>query len=401
MNLKLKKITYTLILTLLFAYIFWEVYWYLIVELSCIKWHSHIMLFLTPIILIILFNDWKNRKPTKLNVSILLVFITLFLWESFLTVTGINKTQLEKTLGYNVETNTHNSYQQYYHIHYPSEKINIKKSEFTFDRITNKLGYSDYEIQKRKSKNEIRILCLGDSFTEGDGAPFEKSYVFQLREKFLKSSKYYVFNAGICGSDPFFNYINYRERLKKYEFNILLQTLSSNDMNDINQRGGMERFKRKNVEYRNPNSLFIKHVYIISYVGRSFLQFMDYNENELFLANSNIKKDCKKTINLMNLYNKTTTKNNSKFVLILLPNKKEVEEDYPDYFKKMLEKIRKIKGIYIIDLRKFYRIEMLKSNDDFINNNWWEEDWHHKPEGYKMMAKSIYLGLKNHKLINP
>jgi hypothetical protein len=42
---------------------------------------------------------------------------------------------------------------------------------------------------------------------------------------------------------------------------------------------------------------------------------------------------------------------------------------------------------------------MLKSNNDFINNNWWDEDWHHTPEGYKMMAKSIYLGLKNHKLI--
>ena len=396
-DLKLKNITYFLVLSLIFTYISWEVYWYFTVGLSFIKWHTHIMLFLTPIILIILYNDWQNRKPTKLNVSILLVFITLFVWESFLTFSGINKTQFEKTLGYNVETKTQDNYQQYYHIHYPNEKLNIKKPEFTFKRITNKLGYSDFEIQKRKSKKEIRILCLGDSFTEGDGASFEKSYVFQLREKFLKSSNCYVFNAGICGSDPFFNYVNYRDRLKKYDFDILLQTLSSHDIvDDIQKRGGMERFKRKHVEYRNPNS-FVKHLYIISYVGRSFLNILGYNE--LFITQNDTEKDCEKTVNLFNQYIKTIEKNNSKLILIILPSKEEVVNDYPNYFKKSIEKIKRTKEIYIIDLRKFYRIEMLKSNNDFIKNNWWDEDWHHTPEGYKMMAKSIYLGLKNHKLI--
>jgi len=208
MDLKLKNITYILILTLLFTYISWEVYWYYKVGLSCIKWHSHMMLFLTPIILIILFNDWQNRKPSKLNVSLLLLFFTLFIWESFLTVTGINKTQHEKQLGYTIENNRINSIQNYYHIDFPSKKILLNKPEFTFSRTTNKLGYSDYEIQSRKSAKEIRLLCLGDSFTEGDGAPFEKSYVFQLRDKFLNSTNYYIFNAGKCGSDPFFNFIN-------------------------------------------------------------------------------------------------------------------------------------------------------------------------------------------------
>lgn len=400
MALKLKNITYFLILSLIFAYISWEVYWYFTVGLSCIKWHTHIMLFLTPIILVVLYNDWLNRKPTKLNVRFLIVFITLFVWESFLTFSGINKTQHEKLLGYNVENYRINSYLNYYHIDFPNKKIHFKNPEFTFERTTNKLGYSDYEIKYRKSKKEIRMLCLGDSFTEGDGASFEKSYVFQLRKKFLKSSNYYVFNAGKCGSDPFFSFVNYRDLLNNYDFDFVLQTLSSSDINDdIRKRGGMERFKKKYItEFRKPN-LIVQHIYVISYVGRSFLNAFGFNE--LFMTRNNIEKDCKKTIDLLKLYSKTIEKYNSKFVLIILPNKKEVEEDYPDFFKKTVERIKKNKGIYIIDLREYYRIEMLKSNKNFINNNWWDKDWHHKPKGYLMMAKSIYQGLKNHKLIKP
>jgi hypothetical protein len=191
-----------------------------------------------------------------------MVFFTLFIWESFLTISGINKTQHEKQLGYAIENNRINSFLNYYHIDFPNKKIQLKKPEFTFERTTNKLGYSDYEIQYRKSKKEIRLLCLGDSFTEGDGAPFEKSYVFQLREKFLKSPNYYVFNAGKCGSDPFFSFVNYKDILKNYDFDIVLQTLSSSDIeDDINKRGGMERFKKKYIVVNDEDDIMRINTY--------------------------------------------------------------------------------------------------------------------------------------------
>lgn len=399
MDLKLKHITYILILTLFFAYISWEVYWYFNVGLSCIKWHSHIMLFLTPLILIIIFNDWKNRKPSKLNVSLFMVFFTLFIWESFLTISGINKTQHEKLLGYIIEENSLNGFHNYYHINYPNQKIQIKKTEFIFSRTTNDLGYSDYNIRSRKNKNEVRILCLGDSFTEGDGAPFNKSYVFQLRDKLLKPYKYYVFNAGKCGSDPFYNFVNYRDILKKYEFDIVLQTLSSSDiLDDINKRGGMERFKKKYlIDYRKPNST-LKNIYTMSYVGRSFLEFLGFNE--LFVTKNKTSEDSKKIIELMNQYYLLTKKHNSKLVLVILPNKNEVKEDYPVFFKNTIETVKKNNDIYIIDLRNYYRNVMTKNRENFFKKNWWEEDWHHTPNGYKMMADGIYSSLKKSKFVH-
>ena len=399
-SLKTKKIIYSLFILFFAFYISWEFYWYSIVGLSCIKWHSHIMLFFIPLSSIIIYNDWLTKKPSKLNVSLILVFLTLFIWESTLTILGTNKTQQEKMLGYNVDQiNEQNNYEQYYHINEPNKTFHIKKPEFTFDRKTNSLGYSDYELVKRKSKNETRILCLGDSFTEGDGAPFEKSYVYQLRENFLKSPNYYVFNAGKCGSDPFFNFLNYRDILRKYDFNIVLQTLSSSDLyDDIKKRGGFERFKKKYVlKYRQPNS-FIKHGYIMSYVGRSFLQFLGYNE--LIVTNEANEIDCNKTLDLLNKYQEETKKNKTKFVLILLPNKKEVVEYYPLFFIQLVNKIKKNKSIYIIDLRELYKNKMREFKGDFINSNWWEEDWHHTPQGYSMMANCIYQGLIQKGLVN-
>jgi len=388
-----KKIVYLFILIGIVFYLFWEIFWYRIVGLSCIKWHSHIMLFLVPILILVIYNDWFDRKPNRLNTSLLLIFLTLFIWESILTISGKLKTQNEKVLGYNpIQNQSLNKYQQYYHIDFPNRKIEIKKEEFVFIRTTNKLGYSDFEIKNRKSKKEIRVLCLGDSFTEGDGADFEESYVYQLRKNYLKSPTYYVFNAGKCGSDPFFNFVNYRDILCKYDFDIILQTLSSSDLaDDIKKRGGIERFQNKyTLKHRKPNT-FIEHLYIMSYVGRSFLHFFGYNE--LLITNDVLEEDIEKTSQLVKEFQKTAYLNNAKLILILLPNKKEVIEEYPVYFERTISKIKKNQSIDIIDLRTYYRASMRKNPSNFIDKNWWNEDWHHKPKGYLMMANSIFNGL--------
>ncbi len=395
-----KKIVYLFILIGIVFYLFWEIYWYRIVGLSCIKWHSHIMLFLIPILILIIYNDWFDRKPNRLNSSLLLIFTTLFIWETILTISGKLKSQQEKVLGFNVDQNQgFSNYQNYYHIDLPNRKIEINKEEFVFKRTTNKLGYSDFEIKNRKSKKEIRVLCLGDSFTEGDGADFEESYVYQLRKNYLKSPTYYVFNAGKCGSDPFFNFVNYSDILCKYDFDIILQTLSSSDLaDDIKKRGGIERFQNKyTLKYRKPNT-FIEHLYIMSYVGRSFLHFFGYNE--LLITNDVFEEDIEKTTQLVKKFQMTAFKNKARLILILLPNKKEVSEDYPNYFKRTINKIKKNKSIEIIDLRVYYRKAMKKNPTDFIKKNWWNEDWHHKPKGYLMMAHSIFRALVEKKVIS-
>src|SRR5690606_15926401 len=107
----------------------------------------------------------------------------------------------------------HGSLENYYHVSPPNTNITITNREnVVYKRQTNSLGYSDIEWNIKKDTNEIRILCIGDSFTEGDGTPIDSTYVKLLEENFHKNgyTNVNIMNAGKCGSDPFFGYMNYK-----------------------------------------------------------------------------------------------------------------------------------------------------------------------------------------------
>lgn len=75
---------------------------------------------------------------------------------------------------------------------------------FTIDApvSTNSLGLRDDEFPIQKPEGEIRILCLGDSFTFALGVRFEDLYV-QILERLLAerhpSHRFQVINAGVAG----------------------------------------------------------------------------------------------------------------------------------------------------------------------------------------------------------
>jgi hypothetical protein len=84
-----------------------------------------------------------------------------------------------------------------------------KKSEFKYEHRYNSLGLRNDEIKTPKPANEYRILGLGDSFTEGIGAPQDSSWLPLLQNILQqKTSQYKIncINAGHAGSDPVFDY---------------------------------------------------------------------------------------------------------------------------------------------------------------------------------------------------
>ncbi len=56
--------------------------------------------------------------------------------------------------------------------------------EFRYTRMSNNLGLSEENIPEVKPANEFRIIGLGDSFTEGVGAPYDSTWVKQLEKIF-------------------------------------------------------------------------------------------------------------------------------------------------------------------------------------------------------------------------
>ena len=72
------------------------------------------------------------------------------------------------------------------YVHSPNQELYYedRHKEFWYKLSCNSLGLRDIEHTIKKEKNEFRILCLGDSFTEGYGVDFEDSWPRQLSRIF-------------------------------------------------------------------------------------------------------------------------------------------------------------------------------------------------------------------------
>lgn len=393
-----KGIFYLLLIFITLSYLAWECYWFSKVGLACIKWHSHLMLFFIPLYSTVMYFDWRRKKPNKGVVLILLLLFSLFVCETSLIFTDAIKTIDEKELGYNVFTKQSNRL-KYYHIDPPNTHKVITCEEFNFKRHTNSLGYSDFEITlKQKTDSALRVLCLGDSFTEGDGVKFEESYVSHLRKRYLKAPNYYVFNAGKCGSDPFFNYVNFKDILSTYNFDWVIQTLQTHDLeSDFKTRGGLERFDKMYSLETDGNLTYADYVNYISYVGRVVVNFEKLIKP---YSNSN-KKYTKPTVDLFRKYTKLTRRFDAKLILVIFPSKFEVVNGYPKTFLKTIHLLKGNPRLKIIDLRPFFVSRYNQKKKTFIQSHWWVEDGHHNSKGYLMMAQGVYNGLKNAKMIKP
>lgn len=378
-----KKIITVFFYTFLFAYIVWEFYWYNKVGLTFIKWHTHLLF---PFILFLfLYYIFKLLKASKKHINTLFVIYLCFhFFEIFVQITGIGKTPNEKKLGYYSTHYPLSTIENYYWIDKPNTKKILSTNEFKFTRFTNKMGYSDIEWKEKKEPDEIRILSLGDSFTEGDGAHKDSTYPSFLKHLFKKENfNVSVLNAGKCGSDPFFNFMNYKDRLINYHPDIILQTISTQDiMFDLPQRGGLERFEDNlKLSFQHKNKIR-KLIFALCYTSRPIYYAVGYKRLMRIKTNKEVISGIK---NLFNKYESLTLKNDCKLIIVIHPLKEEVENGYNDITKSVINFLKK--KYEVIDLRSYYKRK---------KNCYWIEDSHFNSKGYEIMAKGIYENLKQY-----
>ena len=198
-------------------------------------------------------------------------------------------------------------------------------------------------------------------------------------------------NSGIAGDDPCVNYVNYRDRLVAYHPDLIIQTLSSNDINtDIAVKGGLERFQ-KDGKVQLPPAPWWEPVYALSYVARTFFTALGYNELLIKIPFSTDVKDKldKKTVELFKAYAKEVGSSGAKLIVVLQPNQGEVVQQHYDYeMKNIIPTVQPLDNIFIIDLLPYYSNEFANSKDS-IGNYYWEQDGHHNSKGYFIMAKGV------------
>ncbi|MFT6210339.1 MAG: lysophospholipase L1-like esterase [Bacteroidia bacterium] len=200
------------------------------------------------------------------------LLIPLTITEIYLRIDGGFDTYAEKT---------GNPYRSYYNLEPPSlywnHPINatytINQGDFSYEYETNELGLREKRNAiSRPDTSAFRILTLGDSFTEGFGAVTDSAWPRVLQTSFetaiSHSKKIQVYNAGMAGSDPFFNYRMLKDKLLPFTPNLIIQTINTSDLSDYLFRGGMNRFRENKVVFRK--GPWWELLYRFSYTFRLF-----------------------------------------------------------------------------------------------------------------------------------
>lgn len=395
-RLTIKIPIWLMILSFLFVYLVWEAYWYSIVGLMFIKWHTHLMFYVYGFLLIFLLLLVVFIKRKKILANALLIcgaiFFSLILLESFLIVNGRMETYLEKIGGsyFSPYTTEHDSH---YHVWPTDEKEHwLDKPEYKFKRPTNTLGFPDYEWSLKKKDGTIRVFCIGDSFTEGDGALYDSSYPSILKQLSIRDSlNVEIFNAGVCGSDPFFDFKVLKDKLIAFQPDIVIQTLSTQDLfTDILLRGGEERFSEEVLKYKK--APWWEFIYAVSYVSR--IGFRAFGINEL-LRKKGYSEEEKEMLNkqlngLFKEYLKFCDNNNITLLVLLRPGREEIMEGNFEFdFSKIIAPLNEHNDVKVYDLLTCFSSYIDSSNSD-VKQFFWKYDGHHNSNGYVMMAKCIY-----------
>lgn len=381
---------------LLLAYILWEIYWYRRVGLAFIRWHTHLMLYFIAFALLLqIFSaGGKSGKPEfrlRAGMVAFSILFILFLSELFLALTGFNKTNLEKSTGsyYSLYIPGGSSY---YHI-WTGKDHWLTTPEFSYWRPNNSLGFADTEWPVSKKPRQLRLLALGDSFTEGDGAPYDSNYVQVLKRKLQASGMdVLVMNAGVCGSDPCNNYINLRDLLLKYKPDVILQSVGTNDFDyDMLLRGGLERF-RENHQVVYHAAPWWEPVYAISYVGRLCFKAAGYDQT---LRKQGISRQEYLQINteakdLFRRYKTLCSANNIRLIVAVHPQCNELEKGRYNFDFTQLEAYnRDSLHLAWVDLMPAY-LDSLQKRHAQPEAYFWKQDGHHNGRGYQLMAETTY-----------
>ena len=384
------RVTHLFLVSALFCwmlYFGWEFYWFTKVSWYFIKWHTHLAPYFFVYTALIALALFQKKTSNKLLGAFSLV-TGFFIAEIFLLILfGTEQKYVEYIC------NPVN----FYHV-WPANQIHhIVKDEYDYIRHTNSLGFSDAEWSTEK-KTSRRVLAIGDSFTEGDGAVVDSCYPVLLG-KFLNSPNdstgYEILNAGTCGSDPVYGYQNLQDRLCNYRPDVVLQTISSNDLlEDFKIRGGFERFQSNHQVKYKPTPWWFYPAEISNITG---LVVNATHANEL--GPESVTPSYKKAIEniqrqIIHGFDSLATAHNFKVVIIVLPLKEEIARgNYFCDFSFIKNEIAKSNHVVCLDLLRPYENYIRQSGKDY-KNLYWKKDSHPNADGYKMMAECIAAFLK-------
>lgn len=276
----------------------------------------------------------------------------------------------------------------WYRVHPPNEKVHYANNEFSESWVTNNEGFDDKNFLTTDTSK--KIIVIGDSFTEGSGAVNDSSYPSQLRyiiDSTLPGTE--VWNCGVGGSDLFFEYVLFRDKLLKYKPEMLIVTVNNTDIYETMVRGGFERFgKDGKTHYRKgpwfeplfAHSRLVRGIVLdVCHYDWSFTQ----KGQEQQLHDSAIAEMCY----ALDSFNVLCKAEHVQLLFVFHPMQNELEKKEKYFAGPQMAYCRE-KGYGYIDTREaFYKMGIDTANAGSL---YWPVDGHFNNKGYNYLARSVW-----------
>jgi lysophospholipase L1-like esterase len=331
-------------------------------------------------------------KAINIRMIITSTAICLVIIEGLFIVTGYKSTYAEKRTRFFYKSPFSTTKKGWYHL--MEGNHDLKTPEYCYHRTINSDKLSDIEHKIYKTQNEYRIIGLGDSFTEGDGADTDSTWLKFLERslsKFPIKKQLTFFNAGMSGSDPFYEFILLKQRLLKYKPDIVLVAINKSDINDIAVRGGMERFKPDSTVEFNAAPWF-EPIFAVSHISRLFFDAFGYTNLLFSFTDKQVAESKIKISQIITSFKDLSIKNKFNFIVIFHPHKNEIDK-HKFEFEDMIKPLEAREDITVLNMFTYFsEIEKIDSSNS--QNYFWKYDGHHNAKGYAAFARGVEWKLK-------
>lgn len=325
---------------------------------------------------------------------IFIILFTLLAFEFLLRLAKHNTTYTEQT-GQKYASAYGQTMPTWFYTRPANSSFEVANSEFKYHYTTNSSGLRDREFGF-KDTSAKHVICLGDSYTEGYGAPYDSTWPYLLQH-YLNAAltKAEVLNAGAAGSDPFYEYMLYKYKLQSYRPNRLLICINATDLKDYIIRGGMERFKADGTTVCKKAPWF-EPLYHYSYTMRFIINdVLGYTDGNLFVTEKEKRelsaKGMHETGAVLDSLNDLTVAGNCKLAVIIQQDILEyvsVDNDsrYEACLFEQLQTILEKKNIDVVNLHKALGTHFNAAN--YLQYSY-PHDSHYNGKGYNILAHEI------------
>jgi lysophospholipase L1-like esterase len=337
-------------------------------------------------------SDSKNN----IRLSLLTTIVMIFAMELFL------RFGLDKYSNYHERNGSGDYVSPYsqntitwFHTYSPNSNSNLLRAEFSHTRKINSLGIPEREIQRTKAPDEFRIVALGDSYTEGIGTSYDSTWI-KVVEKTLNErvlhKKATTINAGVSGSDVYFEYRLLRHKLLSFNPDLVIVAVNGTDIQDIIARGGSERFVPGGT-LRTRKGPKWEWIYGISYIFRHVIHDV-FRYDWMFLPPGEEAREEQAASDKMKLALKDFSRlaHDYDFELIIVFHPQEAEiangQYYPTPYHQLVDELKKSAGTHAIDLLDYYQTQRIITKENHAEF-FWALDGHHNTRGYAVMGRAI------------